>query len=156
MFWCIGAKIRSSCAPETSQWRVHDAKIEADFQLQSWPTHLPISAQFSSSLKGVMQRSRANATVHFGNTDVELGSLRHSLTPSLHDGRVSNCSSLRSSLADDYYLAQDCEIHTHDDGLSSCGTSVRGEGLYTSSWCGESGDIGGFKEHLKVCACTSG
>ena len=103
-----------------------------------------------------MQRSRANTTVRFGNTDVELGSLRRSLPPSFHDGGVSNCSSIRSSLANDYDLAQGCEIHTYDDGHSSCETSARGEGLYTSSWCGESEDIGGFRQHLKVCACSYG
>ena len=102
-----------------------------------------------------MQRSRANATVQLGNTDVELGSLRRSLTPSFHDDGVSNCSSLRSSLANDYYLSRDCKIHIYDDGLPLCGTTVRGEGLHTSSWCGESGDIEGFTQHLKVCACIS-
>ena len=101
-----------------------------------------------------MQCSRANAIVHLGNNDVELGSLRRSLTPSSHDDSASNCSSLRSSLDNDYYLAQGCEIHTYDDGISPCETLVKGEGLQTSSWSGESGDIGGFKRHLKVCACT--
>ena len=103
-----------------------------------------------------MQRSRANATVHLENNDVDLGSLHRSLTPSFHDDGVSNCSSLRSSLDNHYYLAQECEIHTYDDGGSSCGAPVSGEGLQTSSWCGESEDIGSFRQHLKVRACTSG
>lgn len=97
-----------------------------------------------------MQCPRADAIVHLGNSDVELGSLRRSLTPSFHDDGTTNCSSLRSSLDDDYYLAQGCEVHTYDDGLSPCETQVKGEGLRTSSWSGESGDIAGFKRHLKV------
>ena len=101
-----------------------------------------------------MQCPRADAIVQLGNGDVELGSLRRSLTPSFHDDGTTNCSSLRSSLDDDYYLAQGCEVHTYDDGVSPCETQVKGEGLQTSSWTGESGDVGGFKRHLKVCACT--
>ena len=101
-----------------------------------------------------MQCPRANTTVRLGNSDVELGSLRRSLTPSFHDDGASDCSSLCSSLDNDYYLAQGCEVHTYDDGLSLCETQVKGEGLQTSSWFGESGDIAGFKRHLKVCACT--
>ena len=101
-----------------------------------------------------MQCPRADATVHLGNSDMELGSLRRSLTPSSHDDCTSNCSSLRSSLDNDYCLAQGCKIQTYDDGSSPCETLVNGEGLQTSSWSGEPGDIGGFKRHLKVCACT--
>ena len=132
-----------------------NAKGEADLQSQSWLLHLPISAQFSFCPKQVMQCPRADAIVHLGNCDMELGSLRRSLTPSFHDDGTTNYSSLRSSLDDDYYLAQGCEIRIYDDGLSPCETQVRGEGLQTSSWSGESGDIGGFKRHLKVCTFTS-
>ena len=85
---------------------------------------------------------------------MELGSLHPSLTPSLHDDETSNCSSLRSSLDNDYYLAQGCEIYTYDDGPPHCETLVEGEGRRTSLWSGESGDVEGFKRHLKVCACT--
>ncbi len=98
-----------------------------------------------------MQRSRANALVHLGDNDVELGSLHRTLSPSFNDNGVSNCSSLRSSLDNDDYLAQGCEIYTYDDGLSSRGISVKGEGLHTSLSRGESGDIISFKQHLEVC-----
>ena len=101
-----------------------------------------------------MHCPRANAIVRPGNSDMELGSLRRSLTPSFHDDGTSNCSSLRSSLDNDYCLAQGCKSQTYDDGSSPCETLVKGEGLQTSSWSGEPGDIGGFKRHLKVCACA--
>ena len=103
-----------------------------------------------------MQCVRENDIVPFGNRDVELGSLHHSSPPSFHDDGISDCSSLRSSLDNDYYLAQSCEIQTYDDGYFPCQTALNGEGAQISSWSGELGELGGFKRYLEVCACILG
>ena len=83
--------------------------------------------------------------------DMELGSVRCDSTPFLNE-EASGCSSLRSSLDNDYYQNQSCDIHIYDDILSDQAMSSPGSnrGLDASTWHGGLGDREALVQHLKV------
>ena len=82
---------------------------------------------------------------------MELDSIRHDSTPFLN-GEASGPSSLRSSLDNDFYQSQGCDIHIYDDILSDQGTAPAGSnrGYDASTWHGGLGNREELTRHLKV------
>lgn len=82
---------------------------------------------------------------------MELGSFRPDSTPFLNE-ETSGPSSLRSSLDNDYYQSQGCDIHIYDDVLSEQSTSPAGpsRGFDASTWHGGLGNREGLMHHLKT------
>lgn len=99
----------------------------------------------------------ATVEVHTGrnrqqsNGDMELGSIRPDPAPFLEE-EASGPSSLRSSLDNDYYQSQGCDIHIYDDQPSNQATSSAGpiRGFEASTWHGGLGGREGLTQHLKV------
>ena len=85
------------------------------------------------------------------DSDMELGSIRADSTPFLEQG-ASGQSSLRSSLDNDYYQSQGCDIHIYDDTYSDQNTSATGHnrGFEASSWHGGLENREGLTQQLKV------
>ena len=82
---------------------------------------------------------------------MELTSIRADSTPFLNE-EASNQSSLRSSLDNDYYQSQGCDIHIYDDIPLGPNTtpSNPNRGLVDATWHGGVGNCEGFTQHLKV------
>ena len=82
---------------------------------------------------------------------MELGSIRPDSTPFLN-GEASGPSSLRSSLDNDYYQSQGCDIHIYDDIFSDPSTPTAGphRDLEASTWHGGLENRAGLMQHLKV------
>ena len=83
--------------------------------------------------------------------DIELRSVRPDSTPFLNE-EASGPSSLRSSLDNEYYQSQACDIHIYDDIFSASATSSGGPNqvLDASTWHGGLGSCAGLTQHLKV------
>ena len=82
---------------------------------------------------------------------MELDSFRPDSTPFLSE-QTSGPSSLRSSLDNDYYQSQSCDIHIYDDISSDQSTSsaASNRGFDASTWHGGLGNREGLTQHLKV------
>ena len=85
--------------------------------------------------------------------DMELISFRPDSTPFLNE-EASRSSSLRSSLENDYYQSQGCDIQIYDDILSDTTASRanRSRGFAASTWHGGLENREGFTQHLKVAS----
>lgn len=83
--------------------------------------------------------------------DMELGSIHPDSTPFLNE-HASGSSSLRSSLDNDYYQSQGCDIHIYDDIASDQATSSPGsrQRFDAATWHGGLENQEGFLQHLKV------
>ena len=82
---------------------------------------------------------------------MELSYIRPDTTPFLNE-EASSPSSLRSSLDNDYYQNQGCDIHIYDDILRDQSTSSAGpyQEFDASTWHGGLGNREGLVQHLKV------
>ena len=87
---------------------------------------------------------------------MELTSIRADSTPFL-DEAASDPSSLRSSLDNDYYQSQGCDIHIYDDITLDPTTAPTSPnpGFVTATWHGGVGNCKGLTQHLKVGHLTT-
>ena len=88
--------------------------------------------------------------------EMELSCNRPDSTPFLNE-EASGPSSLRSSLDNDYYQNQNCDIHIYDDLPLGQGTSPAGphQDSDASTWHGGLGNREGLVQHLKVALLRS-
>ena len=86
---------------------------------------------------------------------MELGFVRPDTTPLLNE-ETSGPSSLRSSLDNDYYQSQGCDIHIYDDISSDQSTPSAAPNweFDASTWHGGLDNREGFTKHLKVALVT--
>ena len=82
---------------------------------------------------------------------MELTSIRADSTPLLNE-ETSTLGSLRSSLDNDYYQSQGCDIHIYDDIPLDPSTATTGpnRGNVAATWHGGVGNCEGLTQHLKV------
>ena len=82
---------------------------------------------------------------------MELSSLRPDSTPFLTE-ETSASSSLRSSLDNDYYQSQGCDIHIYDDRPSEQTILPTGSNrdIDAATWHGGLGNREGLVQHLRV------
>ena len=82
---------------------------------------------------------------------MELTSIRADSTPFLNE-ETSTLGSLRSSLDNDYYQSQGCDIHIYDDIPLGPDTATTGpnRGNAAATWHGGVGNCEGLTQHLKV------
>ena len=82
---------------------------------------------------------------------MELTSIRADSTPFPNE-EASSPSSLRSSLDNDYYQSQGCDIHIYDDISLGSNTDPASpnRGFVAATWHGGVGNCEGFTQHLKV------
>ena len=82
---------------------------------------------------------------------MELTSIRVDSTSFL-DEAASDTSSLRSSLDNDYYQSQGCDIHIYDDKPLDSNTAPTSPdpGFVAATWHGGVGNCEGLTQHLKV------
>ena len=82
---------------------------------------------------------------------MELTSIRADSTPFLNED-TSDSSSLRSSLDNDYYQSQGCDIHIYDDIRLDPNTTPPGPDreFVAATWHGGVGNCEGLTQHLKV------
>ena len=85
------------------------------------------------------------------DNNMELTSIPADSTPFLNE-EASNSSSLRSSLDNNYYQSQGCDIHIYDDISLDPNTapSSPNRGFVAAGWHGGDGNCEGFMQHLKV------
>ena len=94
---------------------------------------------------------RAGCDRKWTDSNMELTSIRADSTPFL-SGVASDPSSLRSSLDNDYYQSQGCDIHIYDDiplDPNTAPTSPTRE-FIAATWHGGVGNCDGLTQHLKV------
>ena len=82
---------------------------------------------------------------------MELTSIRADSTPFFGED-ASYPSSLRSSLDNDYYQSQGCDINIYDDVPLDPNTAPTGpnRGFVAATWHGGVGNCEGLTQHLKV------
>lgn len=116
-----------------------------------WLLHIlpnAVSARWAST---ATVKVRAGCDSKRTNSKMELTSIRADSTPFLNE-EASDLSSLRSSLDNDCYQSQGCDIHIYDDIPLDLNTATTGpnRGNVAATWHGGVGNCEGLTRHLKV------
>lgn len=116
-----------------------------------WLPHLLSNAILAFRASTMATKAPAGHKIQQSDDDMELGLYRPDTTPFLHQ-ETSTPSSLRSSLDNDYYQSQGCEIHIYDDISSNQSTPSAASNweLDASTWHGGLDSREGLTKQLKV------
>ena len=118
-----------------------------------WLPHLVLNAILAGWVSAAQVKVHAGRNRQQSDSDMELDSIHPDSTPFLN-AMNSGPSSLRSSLDNEYYRTQGCDIHVYDDVLSEQSTSPAGpsRGFDASTWHGGLENREGLMQHLKVAS----
>lgn len=121
-----------------------------------WPPHLLLNAILTRWVSAATFKVHAGRNRQQSDSDMELGSVRPDSTPFLNE-ETSGPSSLRSSLDNDYYRSQACDIHIYDDVILEQSTTPAGSSRESdaSAWHGGLGNREELMQHLKVVSLRS-
>ena len=121
-----------------------------------WLSHLLFNAIRARWVSTATVQVDAGCNRQQNHDDMELNSIHADSTPLLNE-EASGPSSLRSSLDNDYYQSQGCDINIYDDTISDQITSPAGfnRGFDASTWHGGLGNREELTQHLKVAQLRS-